>query len=627
MNDLVVRLRLNSTQWDTSINSAKKSLQGFEETSKKGSIEIGGLGKMFGSAGSLIGKFAGGIGVAMTAQEAFNTAINSSATLQSEYNDMIGASKESVNDFFRALTSGDWTKYNSGILDAIKNNKEFIKTRRQMGNLLQVMDISLEDVDSQKEGLEAIIEDTRNPMSMRQDSYNQLDSLLSKTIAEGKKNIELAKSEFSKEIQNAAGSNVYINSDNAKKVLLDLRNNYSSLNKELDAYLAQKKEAEDYSNPNAFKYSGDEAYQINKKQAEEFYNQYSEFERQKFDELARFRETLTDESFEAYINQLQTISSLQAQLGTFQKDLKGAADAIKEPSDEMTEAANAISTASDSLAQVNESAPQNSLAEIEQKISSLKNKLQNATSDGVRYGIQQELKKVYTLKVMMENRSKGTDLLDGSIKTQGKNPLDDINSGNLPKLNTYEGYDINKLIPNNEQLNMWDQMAVLIGETGDNLDVFSGFFEDSQQEWVKWGASALKSISGLLPYMQFMYEKIFAVAIAQSALSAAMKPVVGWALAIGATAAVAAAIKLSAPKHANGGIIGGNSFVGDNILIRANSGEMILNKRQQANLFNLLDNGYGANGNIANGNVEFRIQGKELVGVLQAYNNKASKFM
>lgn len=619
MNDLVVRLRLNSTQWDTSINSAKKSLQGFEATSKKGSIEIGGLGKMFGSAGSLIGKFAGGIGVAMTAQEAFNAAINSSATLQSEYNDMIGASKESVNDFFRALTSGDWTKYNSGILDAIKNNKEFIKTRRQMGNLLQVMDISLEDVDSQKEGLEAIIEDTRNPMSMRQDSYNQLDSLLSKTIAEGKKNIELAKSEFSKEIQNAAGSNVYINSDNAKKVLLDLRNNYSSLNKELDAYLAQKKEAEDYSNPNAFKYSGDEAYQINKKQAEEFYKKYSEFERQKFDELARFRETLTDESFEAYMNQLQTISSLQAQLGTFQKDLKGAADAIKEPSDEMTEAANAISTASDSLAKVNERAPQNSLAEIEQKISNLKNKLQNATSDGVRFAIQEELKKTYTLKVMMENRSKGTDLLDGSIKTQGKNPLDDINSGNLPKLN----FDNDGL---KESINMYDDLGESLLGVTNILSSLDGTVSDSASGWLKYASTVISSVAASIKPIQELTVALQAKAVAEAAGSAASVPVVGWIKAIAAITAVMAAFA-SIPKNANGGIIGGNSFVGDNVLIRANSGEMILNKRQQANLFNLLDNGYGTKGNITNGNVEFRIQGKELVGVLQAYNNKTSKFM
>lgn len=50
-------------------------------------------------------------------------------------------------------------------------------------------------------------------------------------------------------------------------------------------------------------------------------------------------------------------------------------------------------------------------------------------------------------------------------------------------------------------------------------------------------------------------------------------------------------------------------------------GEMILNRGQQANLFNLLDKG----GYYGNGNVTFKIQGKELVGVLNNYNNQKSK--
>ena len=59
-------------------------------------------------------------------------------------------------------------------------------------------------------------------------------------------------------------------------------------------------------------------------------------------------------------------------------------------------------------------------------------------------------------------------------------------------------------------------------------------------------------------------------------------------------------------------------------LARVNAGEMILNNRQQRNLFNLL-NGNGTLSNGGNGQVEFKIKGKELVGVLNNYNNKTSK--
>ena len=45
----------------------------------------------------------------------------------------------------------------------------------------------------------------------------------------------------------------------------------------------------------------------------------------------------------------------------------------------------------------------------------------------------------------------------------------------------------------------------------------------------------------------------------------------------------------SIPKFATGGIVGGNSMYGDKILARLNSGEMILNDRQQRSLFGMIN--------------------------------------
>lgn len=73
------------------------------------------------------------------------------------------------------------------------------------------------------------------------------------------------------------------------------------------------------------------------------------------------------------------------------------------------------------------------------------------------------------------------------------------------------------------------------------------------------------------------------------------------------------------PKFQNGGIIGGSSTTGDNNLVRVNSGEMILNKAQQANLFSMANNGSGGE------NVRFTISGKELVGVMDNYSKVKGK--
>ena len=104
-------------------------------------------------------------------------------------------------------------------------------------------------------------------------------------------------------------------------------------------------------------------------------------------------------------------------------------------------------------------------------------------------------------------------------------------------------------------------------------------------------------------------------AVAEGAAATAGIPVVGPLLAIGFVAAITAAIISGMGKFANGGIIGGSSYSGDKQLARVNSGEMILNKGQQATLFNAIKSGNLGGG----GQVEFKIRGADLVGTLKNY--------
>lgn len=96
------------------------------------------------------------------------------------------------------------------------------------------------------------------------------------------------------------------------------------------------------------------------------------------------------------------------------------------------------------------------------------------------------------------------------------------------------------------------------------------------------------------------------------------------ATVVAGLASIIASIKSAASGNfAEGGIVGGSSLVGDRLIARVNSGEMILNGRQQRNLFNLLDDG-GSTSNTG-GQVEFKISGSTLKGVLRNYDNKMSK--
>ena len=111
-------------------------------------------------------------------------------------------------------------------------------------------------------------------------------------------------------------------------------------------------------------------------------------------------------------------------------------------------------------------------------------------------------------------------------------------------------------------------------------------------------------------------------AIAGATASGAKMPFPLNLIAIAAgVAAVVGALAMISGGFADGGIIGGNSFHGDKMLARVNAGEMILNQKQQANLFNMLNSGAGSSG----GTVEFKISGSQLKGVLNNYNSKMNK--
>ena len=90
------------------------------------------------------------------------------------------------------------------------------------------------------------------------------------------------------------------------------------------------------------------------------------------------------------------------------------------------------------------------------------------------------------------------------------------------------------------------------------------------------------------------------------------------------TLALVAQIK-NATKFATGGIVGGSSYSGDNIYARLNSGEMVLNSRQQRNLFNLLDTGLMPQKGVTNVQVTGVVRGTDLLLVQKNTNKVRAK--
>lgn len=141
----------------------------------------------------------------------------------------------------------------------------------------------------------------------------------------------------------------------------------------------------------------------------------------------------------------------------------------------------------------------------------------------------------------------------------------------------------------------------------------------SAGDWLSWSASVMSAVAQALPEIAKLFPALFSKAAAEAmAQNSAMGPF-GWISGLAAMASIIAAMA-TLPKFATGGIVGGTSYGGDRQLVRVNSGEMILNHQQQAQLWNAI-----SSGSVGGGEVKFRIEGQQLVGVLNNYNSKYRK--
>ena len=590
MADLITRLLLNTQQFDNNLGKSTKQIQGFQQ-------KIQGFSR---GAVSAFTKFAGVLGVAYGATELLQKGLNSNATLQDKYNSLMQAGSTVTDQFFTAIYSGDWTVFNDGIEKAIKNAKEYADTYRNVQRMLETTSIKFEQTDARKTQLEAIIEDDTKPLEERKKAQQELDRILLMGVADIREASQITERELNNMLADLIGEAQYITTENAQKLILDIRNKYSGLRKELDAYREVRDTKNQVMNPNAFKYSGDEWYKINQDATKKYYQEYTKDQRAYYDELLRLADRMNDETFSSFQGLFDKLNDLNDKAGTWEKDRAGARDEI----------AGIKTTASKK-----EIIPAGSIMEMQKKIADLRKKYENAADEGTRVGFMKAIKEAETELKMMQLRAAGTSLLPtGEInKPVGRNIADDVKSGYI---------NIKPISTDSIQANY--DYADSLGAIASIMGSVTNMTNEGAAGWLAYGANILSSISAAIPMITSLTTALTAKAAAEAAGSAAAVPVVGWINAVAAITAIMSAMA-AVPKFADGGIIGGNSFIGDNMIARVNSGEMILNNRQQRNLFNLLDGKGGTSVN-AGGEVKLRIEGRDLVGVINSQTSKTSKY-
>lgn len=253
-------------------------------------------------------------------------------------------------------------------------------------------------------------------------------------------------------------------------------------------------------------------------------------------------------------------------------------------------------------------------------------------------------------KIMTEGVTvSGTDMSKLLNPDKTKKGLEDAISGLQNKLQ-----DIDWSTPEGED--QFDRYVEKIQEFKGELSTLSEVWEDAMmtptekaQKKLEDTADTINSVGNAISATSELFSAlgdvagdedlqvagIVAKAVATVALSFAQalttaKTWIDW-LAFGVTGLTTMLSMISSIKQATagsfaeGGIVGGSSYSGDRLLARVNSQEMILNSRQQRNLFNLLDTGTMPQRGGTNVQVTGVVRGTDLLLVQKNTNKVRAK--
>ena len=178
--------------------------------------------------------------------------------------------------------------------------------------------------------------------------------------------------------------------------------------------------------------------------------------------------------------------------------------------------------------------------------------------------------------------------------------------------------------------NTWNSVGSTVRSFGDAMNAIGQATDDQTAKVLAGFASIASAIAELIPQIMALVAARNAQALAEGTASAAG---IGFPQNLAAIAAVVATILgvigtiASVSKgFAQGGLITGSSTVGDHMIARVNAGEMVLNNRQQAHLWNLLNGSGSYNSSPREMTVgQVRIKGSDLFLALKNYSKHQRK--
>ena len=324
--------------------------------------------------------------------------------------------------------------------------------------------------------------------------------------------------------------------------------------------------------------------------------------------------TYSGEQTKGYAEAGKGIENLTSEIADLQQKADAAAKAMKGGAKTTPAAPGTTATAKGGNVTTNTTntgaaAEKDSINYYEQKISQLQTKLRNSGNTDLGTSIQRQIEGLqrteYFLKVKMGIESVPAIEVKKSMQTvseQMQEAFDDMQQylqdhplqvdtdpdgtkkmakqmKNLENIQVLGGTDLTSL---ESVKNTMNSIIAISDDTSKGFATAGTACTALGNAMQQLGADSAAAKAGLI--MAAIGNIVLSFA---QAMNSASKNWVTWlAFGISGTATMISMIA-SISKFATGGIVGGNQTSGDNVLVRVNSGEMILNAAQQARLFAL----------------------------------------
>lgn len=634
--EILTRLLLNTDSFDAKLRGSKKNVQSFESS----------ITSMASKAGAGVLKLAGGLGIAVGATEAFNKVLSSSQTLGDMTASNIYVAKESIDQFFYSLGSGDFTNFLNGLENIIAKAKEYHAAMDQLGNTKISHGYFSSEYASNIAQAQTLAQNKFAPENIRKDAFNDwkagiesqkeinktlqhdLVNYITKAVESeiGLKKFDVDFDDFKmalkidvtnpakrEELKSAHMSDYQLFKDEVNRIESRRKTSISQaparsfeINQKYDSELEEIKQKHKKSiivNAMLNKYE-DEELQSLASNAEQYQklehsiatlcqaynNAAAKFNKQN-KSVKGFKKIESIEGYTAYIDNEIGKGKPKA------KETKLVALYADYWIRQQIQSRGIFDQVPGTLQPVKlpveldtenieESLPQ---SEIEVK---LKAKLENA---------EFAKKKIAELKQLMEV----------ATTPEEKEKL----SGQIDEWAQFGG------IVDKGSIKLNNEYAESLGVIASVMGTVSNMTNEGAGAWLTWSANLLTSISGAIPMIEKLISAKKGEAMANAVSSATQTPLTGWLMAGAAVASVVSAFS-SMPKLANGGIAYGNSIVNVGEYAGASGNPEIIAPLSKLREYIQPKE----SNNTIGGEVVFTISGTTLRGVLSNCERKYKKF-